>query len=73
MAGDDAGAKRIAMDLVNELGFDPVDAGSLEESWRQQPLTPAYCCDYDAETTRKGLAAAVRGEAPSSGAAGSSF
>ena len=26
--------------------------------------TPAYCCDYDAETTRKGLAAAVKGEAP---------
>jgi hypothetical protein len=52
------------MDLVNETGFDPVDAGPLDESWRQQPGTPAYCCDYDAETTRKGLAAAVKGEAP---------
>jgi hypothetical protein len=52
------------MDLVNETGFDPLDAGSLEESWRQEPGTPAYCCDYDAETTRKGLAIAVNGEAP---------
>jgi hypothetical protein len=51
------------MDLVSEVGFDPVDAGRLEDSWRQQPSTPAYCCDYDAETMRKALAAAVRGEA----------
>jgi 8-hydroxy-5-deazaflavin:NADPH oxidoreductase len=64
VAGDDANSKRIAMDLVNETGFDPVDAGPLDESWRQQPGTPAYCCDYDAETTWKGLAAAVKGEAP---------
>jgi hypothetical protein len=43
---------------------DPVDAGSLEESWRQQPSTPAYCCDYGVEMMRKGLAAAVKGDAP---------
>jgi predicted dinucleotide-binding enzyme len=64
VAGDDVRSKQIVMDVVNEIGFDPVDAGSLDESWRQQPGTPAYCCDYDAETTRKGLAAAVKGEAP---------
>jgi hypothetical protein len=64
VAGDDVKSKRIAMDIVNETGFDAIDAGSLDESWRQQPGTPAYCCDYDAETTRKGLAAAVKGEAP---------
>ena len=62
--GDDARSKQIVMDLVNETGFDPLDAGSLDESWRQQPCTPAYNCDYDAETTRKGLAAAVKGQAP---------
>jgi 8-hydroxy-5-deazaflavin:NADPH oxidoreductase len=64
VAGDDAVSKQIVIGLVNEVGFDPVDAGPLDESWRQQPATPAYCCDYDAETTRKGLAAAVKGEAP---------
>ena len=51
------------MDLVNDMGFDPVDGGSLEESWRQQPSTPAYCCDYDAEKTREGIRAAVKGKA----------
>jgi predicted dinucleotide-binding enzyme len=64
VAGDDARGKQIVMRLVNEAGFDPVDGGSLEESWRQEPLTPAYCCDYDAAMTRRGIAAAVRGKAP---------
>jgi 8-hydroxy-5-deazaflavin:NADPH oxidoreductase len=63
VAGEDDTSKRVAMNLVNEVGFDPVDAGSLEDSWRQQPSTPAYCCDYDADTMRKALAAAVKGDA----------
>jgi predicted dinucleotide-binding enzyme len=63
VAGDDARAKQIVMSLVNETGFDPVDGGSLEESWRQQPSTPAYCCDYGADKTREGIAAAVKGKA----------
>jgi 8-hydroxy-5-deazaflavin:NADPH oxidoreductase len=44
VAGDDVRSKQIVMDVVNETGFDPVDAGSLDESWRQEPGTPAYCC-----------------------------
>lgn len=63
VAGDEAQAKQIVMSLVNETGFDPVDGGSLAESWRQQPSTPAYCCDYGAAQTRHGLAAAIRGKA----------
>lgn len=64
VAGDDATVKKLVMDIVSEVGFDPVDAGALADSWRQQPSTPAYCCDYDAPTMRKALAAAVKGEAP---------
>jgi hypothetical protein len=63
VAGDDPVAKQIVMGLVNEVGFDPVDGGSLEESWRQQPSTPAYCCDYDAATTLEGIRAATKGKA----------
>lgn len=63
VAGDDARGKRIVMELVDETGFDPVDGGSLEESWRQQPSTPAYCCDYGAAKTREGIRAAVKGKA----------
>jgi predicted dinucleotide-binding enzyme len=60
VAGDDAAAKRIVLDLVDALGFDPVDAGGLDDSWRQQPGTPVYGADRDAEGTRTALAAAVR-------------
>ena len=44
--------------LVDELGFDPVDAGSLAESWRQQPGTPVYITDLDADGVRRALAEA---------------
>ncbi|MDG4815958.1 NADPH-dependent F420 reductase [Micromonospora sp. WMMD956] len=56
VAGDDADAKRVVMELVDALGFDPVDAGTLDESWRQQPDTPVYGTDRDADGVRQGLA-----------------
>jgi hypothetical protein len=49
------------MRLVDELGFDPVDAGSLEDSWRQQPGTPCYAADLDAPRLKEALATAERG------------
>jgi 8-hydroxy-5-deazaflavin:NADPH oxidoreductase len=49
VAGDDPVAKATVMHLVDELGFDPVDAGGLDESWRQQPGTPVYTTDQNAE------------------------
>ena len=58
VAGDDPQAKRIVMDLVDQIGFDPVDAGGLDESWRQQPGTPVYGTDLPAERLREALAAA---------------
>jgi 8-hydroxy-5-deazaflavin:NADPH oxidoreductase len=58
VAGDDERAKAAVMRLVDELGFDPVDAGGLDESWRQQPGTPVYATDRDAEGVRQGLAEA---------------
>jgi predicted dinucleotide-binding enzyme len=64
VAGDDDALKKVVMGLVTVVGFDPVDAGPLRDSWRQQPSTPCYCCDYDAGTMRKALAVAVEGEAP---------
>lgn len=63
VAGDDAQATALVSGLVDEVGFDPVDAGDLAQSWRQQPSTPAYCCDWTAEQMRQALAAAVPGEA----------
>ncbi|MFF8670582.1 NADPH-dependent F420 reductase [Streptomyces sp. NPDC015242] len=42
VAGDDEAAKRKVRELIEELGFDTVDAGGLDDSWRQQPGTPVY-------------------------------
>lgn len=55
VAGDDAAAKAVVMRLVDELGFDAVDAGTLNQSWRQQPGTPVYATDLDAEGVRRAL------------------
>ncbi len=64
IAGDEARAKAVVMKLVDELGFDPVDAGTLEESWRQQPGTPVYTQDFDAEGVREALALAHKQRTP---------
>ena len=55
VAGDDAEAKAMVMRLVDELGFDPVDAGRLEESWRQQPGSPVYTTDLDRDRLQRAL------------------
>jgi 8-hydroxy-5-deazaflavin:NADPH oxidoreductase len=58
VAGDDPKAKAIMLRLVDELGFDGVDAGGLDESWRQQPGTPVYGTDHDADGVRRALSEA---------------
>ncbi len=58
--GDSLDAKAAAVRLVDDLGFDPVDGGDLDNSWRQQPGTPAYCRDLEATALRRALTEAVR-------------
>ena len=43
------------MRLVDELGFDPIDDGGLDDSWRQQPGTPVYDIDRDAAGVKRAL------------------
>jgi 8-hydroxy-5-deazaflavin:NADPH oxidoreductase len=58
VAGDDPKAKAVVMRLVDELGFDAVDAGGIDESWRQQPGSPVYTKDFDAAGVKRALAEA---------------
>jgi predicted dinucleotide-binding enzyme len=58
VAGDEPAAKNVVLRLVDELGFDGVDAGGLADSWRQEPGTPVYGADLDAERTKRALAEA---------------
>ena len=64
VAGGSPAARAKVMRLVDELGFDPVDAGSIDESWRQQPGTPGYTKDFDAPHLKDALAAADRSRIP---------
>lgn len=63
VAGDDASAKAIAMQLVEETGFDALDAGPLATSWRQQPGTPAYCTELTTAELTAALQAADQSRA----------
>ncbi|WP_405996361.1 NADPH-dependent F420 reductase [Streptomyces sp. NBC_00986] len=60
VAGDDEAAKRVVRALIDDLGFDTVDAGTLDESWRQQPGTPVYGLREGVDGIVKGLAEASR-------------
>jgi predicted dinucleotide-binding enzyme len=64
VAGDDPEAKAVVLKLIDEIGFDGVDAGTLDESWRQQPGTPVYTTDRDAAGVRQALAAATHERKP---------
>jgi predicted dinucleotide-binding enzyme len=58
VAGDDPDQKAVVMRLIDELGFDAVDAGGLDESWRQQPGSPCYVKELNADELRQALAEA---------------
>ncbi|WP_346276936.1 NAD(P)-binding domain-containing protein [Pseudonocardia sp.] len=60
VAGADGPGRKLVFDLVDQLGFEPVDGGTLDDSWRQQPGTPVYGKDYGAEGARTALAGASR-------------
>jgi 8-hydroxy-5-deazaflavin:NADPH oxidoreductase len=64
VAGDDDNAKAKVLKLIHELGFEGVDAGSLADSWRQQPGTPVYTKDLDLEGVQQGLLDASRERKP---------
>lgn len=59
IAGDDPVAKNVVCKLVDELGFDAVDAGGLEHSWRQQLGTSAFFAELDASDLRIALSEAL--------------
>ncbi|RKS77906.1 hypothetical protein CLV35_1609 [Motilibacter peucedani] len=60
VAGDDAEAKQQVLDLVEQLGFDAVDAGPLAESWRQEVGAPAYGAVAGRDELARLLASATR-------------
>jgi predicted dinucleotide-binding enzyme len=64
VAGDRDRDREVAMRLVDDTGFDGFDAGTLADSWRQQPASPVYCTDLTYEEMAAALAAAERERLP---------
>jgi len=64
VAADRERDREVAMALVEDTGLDAFDAGSLADSWRQQPGAPAYCTDLAREEMGAALAAAERKRLP---------
>ncbi|MGP4053037.1 NADPH-dependent F420 reductase [Streptomyces sp. 2A115] len=60
LAGDSEEAKKVAMSLVDDTGFDPYDAGVLADSWRQLPMGPTYCTERTLDELPAALAAVHR-------------
>ncbi|WP_288824716.1 NAD(P)-binding domain-containing protein [uncultured Paraburkholderia sp.] len=60
LAADDPQARDVVSALVDQFGFDPVDAGPLADSWRFERAKPVYCIAHDRTGMVAGLAAARR-------------
>jgi predicted dinucleotide-binding enzyme len=60
IAGDDEAAKATVAKLIDQFGFDTVDAGPLKEGWRIQRDTPGYGPRRSASELKSDLAAAKR-------------
>lgn len=60
IAGNDPDAKAAVGRLIDQFGFDTVDAGPLKEGWRIQRDTPGYGPRRTAEELRRDLEAAKR-------------
>jgi predicted dinucleotide-binding enzyme len=53
VSGDSAQAKAIAFKLVDELGYDSFDIGTIADSWKQQPGSTIYCRDIRLDEVKK--------------------
>ncbi|MCC5660459.1 NAD(P)-binding domain-containing protein [Nostoc sp. XA010] len=64
VAADREKDRSVAMALVEDTGLDAFDAGTLADSWRQQPGSPCYCTDLSREEMPAALASAERERLP---------
>jgi len=61
LAGDDPAAKQLVARLYNEFGFDAVDIGGLDESWRVDAGQPAFVTRQNVAELKANVAKAKRG------------
>jgi len=60
IAGDNKQSKDLVSTLLDDSGFDCLDCGALQDSWRQQPGSPVYCTDLNLAQLKKSISKAKR-------------
>ena len=60
IAGDEKKSKDLVSRLIDDSGFDCLDYGTLQDSWRQQPGSPVYCTDLSLSELKKSIVKAKR-------------
>jgi predicted dinucleotide-binding enzyme len=60
IAGDDVEAKAVVAALYDAFGFDHVDVGGLDESWRVERDRPAYVVRQNVDELKENLAKTSR-------------
>jgi 8-hydroxy-5-deazaflavin:NADPH oxidoreductase len=60
LAGDDPAAKQLVASLYNEFGFDALDIGGLDESWRLDAGQPAFVTRQNLAELQANVARAKR-------------
>ena len=60
LAGDDPAARRLVARLYDDLGFDAVDIGGLDESWRVDAGQPAFVTRQNVAELKANVAKAKR-------------
>ncbi|MFD2204961.1 NADPH-dependent F420 reductase [Kiloniella antarctica] len=60
ICGDNTEAKKVMIDLMDQLGFDVVDGGLLQDSWKFERFRPAYCVPLNRIKLEKVLSRTLR-------------
>lgn len=60
VAGNDVAAKKTAVDFLDQIGYDAVDAGMLEDGWKFERRRPVYCVPLNTKMLTEMLAATTR-------------
>ena len=64
VSGESQEEKKLIAQLVNDSGFDSLDIGILQDSWRQQPGSPVYCTDLNLSDLKRNFPTAKRESLP---------
>ncbi|AEI39914.1 NADPH-dependent F420 reductase [Paenibacillus mucilaginosus] len=64
VAGDRTRDREVALELIDDTGFDGFDAGTLADSWRQHPGSPVYITDLTYDEMGSALESAERDRLP---------